>query len=205
VYQCLVKLIAPCCTIVPTYRSKKIFGRQSDQYGTSFYKAFRKSYINVAASYSRDKFFPAWNLLADYYKNMSKGLELRQGYNYRTYYEGLSNHMGILGLSYEKKRMRFLYNLYQPFDQRLSHQLSVRRALNASSDYLQISYTYGRDSNMTNVDNSPGQVSTYRTEYKKSIRRNLQLVIAVALSDLSFENQTRLYLGYGVGLRMDIK
>lgn len=192
-------------TIVPSYRSKTFYSIQAKQAGVTAYKSFQSSYINVGLFYSSDNLFPTWNMNTDYYLNVVRGLELRIGYNYRTYTDGATSHMGILGFAYEHKRIRANYNVYKPFDNRLAHQVSLRRLLNTPLDYLQLSYTYGRDDSMANIDRSANLISSYRMSINKRILSGLQLTLTASLSDIRNEDLKSLDLGYEVGVRIDLQ
>lgn len=191
-------------TAVPTYRSKTIQGIKASQYGMSFYRSFEKSYMHMTVSYSSDRIFPSWNIQSDYYQNIKKGIELRLAYNYRSYSDNSKSHLGILGLSYERNRIMIQYNAFLPLDNALSHQLSLRRLLKIPGDYIQLSYTHGRDNNLTDIDRSDNHLSSYRLSFNKRLMNIISLSMTTAISDVSYTYERSLYVGYTVGIGIDI-
>jgi len=191
-------------TIVPTYRNKTLQNMKGNQYGVSLYRSFKKSYLNVDVAYSADMLFPTWNLHTDYFQSIAKGLEFRVAYNYRSYDVGEVNHMAIMGVSYESHRVIIHYNAYNAFGQSLSHQFSLRRNLKMPRDYLQISYTNGKDDTMRNVDNVDNQNSTYRLSLGKNVMKIINLIMTAAISDFTHKDTSTLNVGYMVGIGIDL-
>jgi len=191
-------------TYVPTYRNKSLNGATANQFGASVYKGFEKSYLNIASYFSDEELFPNWQFSSNFYKGIGKGIEARIAYDYRTYDDTGVNHMAIIGVSYEKRKMLYQYNAYQPINQGMSHQFSVRKVLKKKRDFLQLSYTNGQENRETSYFRTKNQLASYGLSGRKKISDKIQLTLATSLTNMSKNNERRLYSGSSIGLGIEL-
>lgn len=192
-------------TFIPTYRNKSLHGENAHQYGASYYRGFEQSYFNVGGFFSSEELFPTISYNAGYYMNLGKGLELKVAYDGRSFSTEEISHMGIIGARYERNRYTFNYNAYQPLEQDLSHQFSIRKNMKRPENFLQISYSNGQIDSENDFNRLDNRLSSLSMSAGKSLQESIRLSLASSLSKVNIDNEDSLYIGYSISIGIEIQ